>query len=110
MERMVSRLTGALVCVCLLALGGAAVASARNSVRGAAARQVRLHQLLSSGAVEPPPSQDEHVADSDEADQQGAYDFERTAPAQTVSGQALISAQQQAQGLGHQGPAWQLFT
>ena len=110
MERIVSRLTGAFVCVCLLALGGATAASARNSVHGAAARQQTLHSLLASGAVEPPPSQDEHVADSDEADQQGAYDFERTAPAQTVSGQALISAQQQAQALGQRGAAWQLFT
>jgi sugar lactone lactonase YvrE len=110
MERIVSRLTGAFVCVCLLALGGATAASARNSVHGAAARQERLRSLLSSGAVQPPPSQDEHVADNDEAAQQGAYDFERTAPAQTVSGQALVSAQQQAQGLGEQGPGWQLFT
>jgi hypothetical protein len=91
-------------------LAGAAVASARNSVRGAAARQERLHSLLSSGAVQTQATADNHVPDSDEADISGAYDFERTAPAQTVSGQALISAQQQAQGLGQEGPAWQLFT
>jgi len=110
MERMVSRLVGTLVCVGLLALAGAAVASARTKLRGSAATQERLHSLLASGAVQPQESEDEHVPDNDEADEQGAYDFERTAPAQTVSGQALISAQQQAQGLGEQGQSWQLFT
>jgi hypothetical protein len=110
MERMVPRLTGTLVCLCLLALGGATAASARNSVHGAAARQEKLQSLFSSGAVPSQATEDNHVPDSDEAAISGAYDFERTAPAQSVSGQALVSAQQQAQGLGRQGPAWQLFT
>jgi sugar lactone lactonase YvrE len=112
MQRIVSRLTGAVVCVGLLALVGAAGASARNPVRGAGARERTLHSMLASGAVQ---SQDDtsstnHIPDNDEADESGDYDFERTAPAQFVSGQALISAQQQAQGLGEIGPDWQQFT
>ena len=110
MERMASRLIGTFVCLCLLALAGATAASARSSVRGAAARQQRLQSLLHSGAVQPAATENNHVPDSDEAAIAGAYDFERTAPAQTVSGEALISGQQQAQGLGEQGPGWQLFT
>jgi len=67
--------------------------------------------MLASGAVQPQDTtSSNHVPDNDEADEQGAYDFERTAPAQFVSGQALTSAQQQAQGLGDIGPGWQQFT
>ena len=111
MQRVVSRLIGAFVCVGLLSLVVAAGASARNSVRGAAAREQTLHSMLASGAVQPQDSTpNNHVPDNDEADEQGAYDFERTAPAQSVSGQALVSAQQQAQGLGEIGPGWQQFT
>jgi len=92
MERMVSRLTGTLVCVCLLALGGASAASARNSVHGAAARQQKLQSLFSSGAVPSQATEDNHVPDSDEAAISGAYDFERTAPAQTATSVATETA------------------
>ena len=48
--------------------------------------------------------------DGDLADQQAQYDAERTAPAGTVSGQALVSAQQEAAALPVTGSAWQEFT
>ena len=41
----------------------------------------------------------EIAVDSDLADQQDQWDFERTAPAAAVSGQALVSAAQQAGSL-----------
>jgi hypothetical protein len=48
--------------------------------------------------------------DGDLADQFAQYDAERTAPAGTVSGQALVSAQQDAAALPLTGSAWQEFT
>ena len=48
--------------------------------------------------------------DGDLADQQAQYDAERTAPAGEVSGQALVSAQQQAAAMPVTGSAWQEFT
>jgi hypothetical protein len=48
--------------------------------------------------------------DGDLADQFAQYDAERTAPAGVVSGQALVSAQQQAAALPVTGSAWQEFT
>jgi hypothetical protein len=48
--------------------------------------------------------------DGDLADQLAQYDAERTAPAGTVSGQALVSAQQEAAALPVTGSAWQEFT
>ena len=103
MQRIVSRLIGAVVCVGLLALVGAAGASARNPVRGAAARERTLHSMLASGAVQPQDdaSSTNHVPDNDEADESGDVRLRAHGPGSVpVSGQALISAQQQAQGLG----------
>jgi sugar lactone lactonase YvrE len=48
--------------------------------------------------------------DSDVADEAAQYSFERTAPALTVSGQALIAAGQQASGLSVTGGPWQDVT
>ena len=48
--------------------------------------------------------------DGDLADQQAQYDAERSAPSGEVSGQALVSAQQQAAALPVTGSAWQQFT
>ena len=75
---------------------------------GAAARQharrdyVRKH----GGAPSATHSQD----DGDLLAQQAQYDFERTAPAGFVSGQALVSAAQQAATLSLSGGAWLEFT
>src|SRR5579863_6630800 len=49
-------------------------------------------------------------ADGDLLGQQAQYDFERSAPAGFVSGQALVSAAQQAATLSLSGGAWQEFT
>ncbi|MBV8930421.1 MAG: hypothetical protein JO152_14975 [Mycobacteriaceae bacterium] len=49
-------------------------------------------------------------ADNDLADQQAQYDYERTAPAQAVSGAAMLSAAQAANGLPAEGSRWQEFT
>ena len=48
--------------------------------------------------------------DGDLAGQFSQYDYERTAPAATVSGEALVSARQQAAALPRTGGAWQEFT
>jgi len=48
--------------------------------------------------------------DGDLADEAAQYDAERTAPSGDLSGQALVSAQQQAAALPVTGSAWQEFT
>ena len=48
--------------------------------------------------------------DGDLAAQQAQYDFERTAPAGFVSGDALGSAAQQAMGMSRSGGRWEEFT
>jgi hypothetical protein len=48
--------------------------------------------------------------DGDLADSAAQYDFERTAPATSVSGAALVSAQQQARSLPVTGGPWTEFT
>lgn len=112
MQKILRALVGAFACAALLLSATTGVAAAaRNPVRGAAARQRALAHMLKSGSV---PSASttttQHVADNLEAQESGAYDYERTAPAQFVSGDALVSANEQASGLGEQGPAWQQFT
>jgi sugar lactone lactonase YvrE len=78
-------------------------------VKGAAARQqarnayIRQHSGGSSTAT--------HSADDgDLLGQMAAWDFERTAPADTLSGAALVSAQRQAQRLPTSGGSWQEVT
>ena len=67
------------------------------AAHGAAARQMARNQLTRQQGVAPSPT---HTAqDGDLADQQAQYDFQRTAPAGFVSGQALVSAAQQAAAL-----------
>ena len=48
--------------------------------------------------------------DGDLAAQQAQYDFERTAPAGFVSGDAMGSAAQQAMGMSRSGGRWEEFT
>jgi hypothetical protein len=50
------------------------------------------------------------AGDSDLADQQNQFDFERTAPAGAVNGPALADAMQQASQLPQTQGQWQLFT
>jgi sugar lactone lactonase YvrE len=88
-------------------LTGAGVA--RTGVpHGAGARQQAHISYASNTGGQPTAS---HTPDDgDLADQLAQYDSERTAPAGSVSGQALVSAQQQAAALHMTGGRWQEFT
>jgi sugar lactone lactonase YvrE len=100
-------LTGSVALGAVLALSGMGLANSPGP-HGAAARQqarnsyVRSHNGRASATNTP--------EDGDLAGQQAQYGYERTAPAATVSGQALVSAQQQAAALPQTGGAWQEFT
>lgn len=88
--------------------GTAALAGPPHGVHGAGQRvQARNSYVRATGgktsAVHTPD-------DADLADQFAAYDAERTAPGGNLSGQALVSAQQQAAALPVAGAAWQEFT
>lgn len=105
-------LTGARVLRTAVVIGsmtftGAAYA-ASSGRHGAAARQHALNQYLKTKGGAPSPS---HTADDgDLADQAAAEAWERTAPAFTVSGQALIDAHAQASALSTYGGAWSAQT
>jgi sugar lactone lactonase YvrE len=79
-----------------------------HALRGAAARQQSQAQVLKSSSGSPTPTHSPD--DGDLADQFAQYGNERVAPGTTVSGQALVSAQQQAQGLAQNGGLWQEVT
>jgi len=112
------RIPWRLVCGVFLAgalcLGGGAVAlgapHARGTsrVRGAAKRQLTFNAVIDSKGG--PPTNTHTPGDSDLADATAQYDYERTAPAATVSGQALVDAAQQASTMHTTGSAWQQFT
>ncbi len=77
-------------------------------LRGAAARQAFHNQVVQAPGLSPTPT---HTPDDgDLADQQAAYNNERLAPGTTVSGEALLAGQQQANGLGRFGGPWQEVT
>ncbi|HEY6277082.1 MAG TPA: hypothetical protein VIX86_12195, partial [Streptosporangiaceae bacterium] len=90
-----------------LALSGMGLAKSPG-VHGAGARQqahnsyVRSHGGRASATNTPD--------DGDLAGQLAQYDYERTAPAASLSGEALVSAQQQAAALPESGGTWQEFT
>ena len=100
-------LVGSVAAVAVLSLSGVSSAGA-GGVHGASARQQASEQLHQEPGGQPTAT---HTGDdSDLADQQAQYDFERTAPAATVSGQALVDAAQQAASLHKTGGSWQEFT
>jgi sugar lactone lactonase YvrE len=101
-------LVGSVLSAFALLAGGAGTALAARVTRGAAARQVTRNATVRSQGETT--SVNHGVDDSDLADQQAQYDYERTAPAPAVSGDALLSASQQAAGLPTAGGAWQEFT
>ena len=75
---------------------------------GAGARQqARVAYFRAHGGA---PSASNTRSDGDLAGQLAQYDFERTAPAAGVSGQALVDAQRQAAALPVTGPSWQEVT
>ncbi|HEY2403410.1 MAG TPA: hypothetical protein VGI23_23860 [Steroidobacteraceae bacterium] len=81
---------------------------AAGAKHGAAARQMarKKHAQQQGGAPSPTHSPE----DGDLADQQAQYDFERIAPAGFVSGQALVSAAEQAALLPTTDGDWEEFT
>jgi sugar lactone lactonase YvrE len=90
-----------------MSMGGIG-AAAPGGVHGAAARQQAqvAYTHTTGGATTSSHTPD----DGDLAAQAAQYDFERTAPAATVSGAALVSAAQQSAGLAGSGSAWQQVT
>jgi sugar lactone lactonase YvrE len=100
-------LAGSVALGTAFALSGMALAKSPGP-HGAAARQqarnsyVRSHGGRASATNTP--------NDGDLAGQFAQYDYERTAPAATVSGEALVSAAQQAAALPQTGRTWQEFT
>jgi sugar lactone lactonase YvrE len=106
-RRWRAALVGSVAFGTVFAFSGMALAGSPGP-HGAAARQqarnsyVRTHSGPASATNTP--------NDGDLAGQFAQYDFERTAPAATVSGEALVSAQQQAAVLPQTGGTWQEFT
>ncbi len=100
-------LVGSVAAVAVLSLTGVGSAGA-GGVHGAGARQQSFKNDAKTHGGQPTAT---HTGgDEDLADQQAQYDFERTAPADVVSGQALVAAQQQASSLPLTGGSWQEFT
>jgi hypothetical protein len=99
-------LIGLLAVGLIFTVDGTAVG--KQGPHGAGARQQARNAFLRSqgGTATATHTPD----DGDLADQQAQYDAERTAPAGEVSGQALVSAQQQAAAMPVTGSAWQEFT
>ncbi len=88
-------------------LTGAGVAAAGGPHGAGARQQARISYSSDTGGQ---PTASHTPDDGDLADQLAQYDSERTAPAGSVSGQALVSAQQQAAALQMTGGRWQEFT
>jgi hypothetical protein len=101
-------LVGSVAITTVLSLSGVGVAGA-GGVRGAGARQMALNKYLKQHGT-PSSSLNSSGGDDDLADQLAQYDFQRTAPATTVSGQALVDAAKQAAALKQTGGQWQEFT
>jgi sugar lactone lactonase YvrE len=78
-------------------------ATARRTHHAAARVREQIRFLHTHGG---PPTNTHTPDDGDLADQFAAYSFERSAPAATVSAQALIDARQQATQLPTTGGAW----
>ncbi len=81
----------------------------RSVLRGAASRERAQINYLRTHSISAPKAS-QRPEDGDLADQFAQYDAERTAPAVAVSGQALVSAQQQAAALPSRGGRWHEFT
>jgi hypothetical protein len=123
-------LAGALAVGVTVGLSGISMAgatTASSTPHGAAARQMALNSYLrthgsnlsidknpisksASTPAENAPTNTHTPDDSDLADQNAQYDYERTAPAGFVTGPALADAAEQANQLRHSGGRWQEFT
>jgi sugar lactone lactonase YvrE len=90
-----------------LALSGMGLAKTPGPHGAGARQQARNHYVSSHSG----PATASHTPnDGDLAGQFAQYDNERNAPAASVPGEALVSAQQQAAALPQTGGAWQEFT
>jgi sugar lactone lactonase YvrE len=89
-------------------LVGGVSAAGHGGAQGAGARQQGRNAFLKQQGGTP--TANHTPDDGDLADQFASYDNERTAPAGFVSGDALVSAQQQADKLPKTGSSWQEMT
>jgi hypothetical protein len=111
-RRWRAAVVGSIAAGSVFALAGAGLAASPSGtghgLHGFAKRQQAFDAYVRShpGAA----SATRTAADGDLADQQAQYNFERTAPALSVSGQALVDAQQQASALPTTGGSWQEVT
>lgn len=123
--RTVLRIAGAtmVVALCLVGSGVASTRTAHQAayragiarahrvarhLRGAAARQAFHTAAVQAAGGTPSPLHTPN--DGDLAAQSAQYGNERLAPGTSVSGQALVEGQNQANGLDHRGGLWQEVT
>ena len=100
-------LVGSIAFGTVVSLSGVGLASA-DRTHGAGARQQAHNAVVrNQGGA---PTANHTPDDGDLADQFAQYNFERTAPAGSVSGDALTSAAAQAAAMRQTGGAWQEFT
>src|SRR5579863_5543326 len=99
-------LIGSVALGLIFTVNGTAVAG--QGPHGAGARQQALvaHMKAQGNTTSPTHTPN----DGDLAGEFAQYDFERTAPSGTITGDPLTSAQQAAQALPETGGAWQQFT
>jgi len=99
-------LIGSVAVGLIFTVNGTAVAGQGPHGAGARQRAMIAHVRAQGGATSPTHTPD----DGDLADEAAQYDFERTAPSGTITGDALTDAQQAALALPETGSAWQQFT
>jgi hypothetical protein len=91
-----------------MALSGSLAIADEGGVHGAGARHHAYKKYVRENTAAATAT---HTPDDgDLAAQQAQYDFERTAPAGFVSGDAMGNAAQQAMGLSRTGGRWEEFT
>ena len=101
-------LVGSLAVGLVFSLNGIGQAAPSHRPHGAGERQQDWNAY--ARAQDGQPTATHTSNDGDLADQLAQYDAERTAPGGNLSGDALVSAQQQAAALRVTGSAWQEFT
>src|SRR5579859_7278450 len=94
----------AAVAVSLGALALAATPAIASGAHGAAARQLAFNDYARTHGGAPSATHTPNAGDL--ADQFASWEFERTAPAMTVSAQALLDARVQAAALPSYGGSW----
>ena len=102
-------LVGSVAIGTAMSIGGIGVAAQSGGVHGAAARQQAANGYFKNhgGGTA---TADHNGDDGDFADLMAAYNNERTAPGTDLSGEALLSAEQQAAAMPVVGGTWQEVT